>query len=77
MGHGSQDTIGYAQQAYELDGVWCPICDLMGRIVCDGPRVSATGPDDRESALSDDLCVCKCEPPPRLLPSQYTSYVDV
>lgn len=77
MGLDSRDTIGHAQQAYERDEVWCPTCQSMGVIVCGGPRFPATGPDGRESALSDDLCVCKCEPSPRLLPSQSTSYVDV
>ena len=71
------DRIGDREQAYERDDVWCPACQSMGNIVCDGPRLSMKGPDGREGALSDDICVCRCDVPPRLLPSQYASYVDV
>lgn len=70
------DKVGEREQAYELDPVWCPGCQSMGRIVCVGPRFSSKGPDGREAALSDDLCVCKCEPSPLLVPSQMTSWVD-
>ncbi|MCG5075966.1 PAAR domain-containing protein [Paraburkholderia sp. RG36] len=77
MGGDPNDRIGDREQAYEQDEVWCPCCQSTGRIVCSGPRFSMRGPDGREGALSDDLCVCKCDPSPRLLPSQYSSYVDV
>lgn len=70
------DKLGDREQAYERDEVWCPACESVGRIVCIGPRFSMKGPDGREGALSDDLCVCKCEPSPCLIPSQHTSYVD-
>ncbi|WP_211450960.1 PAAR domain-containing protein [Collimonas antrihumi] len=71
------DAIGNREQAYEGAPVWCPACKTMGRIVCVGPGHSMTGPDGRQSALSDDLCVCKCEPSPRLIASQRDSFVDV
>ncbi|WP_338060172.1 PAAR domain-containing protein [Burkholderia vietnamiensis] len=77
MGGDSNDMIGDREQAYEEDEVWCSACHSAGRIVCDGPRLSMKGPDGREGALSDDLCVCKCSVPPRLLPSQYSAYVDI
>ncbi|CAN7295420.1 PAAR domain-containing protein [Trinickia sp. LjRoot230] len=73
----SLDTIADREQAYEGDHIWCPSCRSVGRIVCDGLRISMKGVDGREGALSDDLCVCKCSPSPRLIPSQYSSYVDV
>jgi hypothetical protein len=38
----------------------------------DGPRHSDRF-DGREKALSDDLCRCKCDPPPRLVASQTLS----
>ncbi|PCE33773.1 PAAR domain-containing protein [Burkholderia ubonensis] len=76
LGGDSNDRIGDREQAYERDEVWCPVCQSTGHIVCDGARISMRGPDGREGALSDDLCVCKCNPPPRLLPSQHSSYVD-
>lgn len=77
LGGDSNDTLGGFAQAYEHDEVWCPACKSMGHIVCDGHRLPMQGPDGREGALSDDLCVCKCSTPPRLLPSQFTSYVDL
>ncbi|WGS50343.1 PAAR domain-containing protein [Paraburkholderia sp. D15] len=73
----TRDLLGEREQAYEGDPVLCPVCKTVGRIQCEGPRVSMTGPDARQAALSDDVCMCACTPPPRLLPSQKTSYVDV
>jgi hypothetical protein len=29
-----------------------------------------TAPDGRHAALSDDLCICGCHPPPKLIASQ-------
>ena len=72
-----KDLIGDREQAYENDPVWCPACKTMGKIVCDGPRISTTGPDGRQAALSDDLCVCRCPTPPRLVASQTVSYIEV
>jgi len=71
------DRIGNREQAYENDPVWCPACQSMGQIVCVGPRLSMTGPDGRQGALSDDLCVCQCTLSPTLVPSQDASYMDV
>ncbi|GLQ52320.1 PAAR domain-containing protein [Dyella flava] len=76
-GGDANDMVNNREQAFENDPVWCPACNTLGRIVCDGPRISMKGPDGREAALSDDLCVCRCSPSPRLIPSQSTSYVDV
>lgn len=72
-----KDLIGEREQAYENDPVWCPACKKIGKIVCDGQRISTTGPDGRQAALSDDLCVCGCPTPPRLVASQSTSYIEV
>ncbi|WP_087046135.1 PAAR domain-containing protein [Caballeronia ptereochthonis] len=77
LGGDSLDRVGGREQAYERDEIWCPACRSIGLIVCDGTRLSMTGPDGRQGALSDDLCICACEPPPRLIPSQSSSYVDV
>ncbi len=76
MGGDPNDRVDDREQAYEYDDVWCPECQSMGHIVCDGPRLPNKGADGREGALSDDLCMCKCDPPPRLLSSQNTSHVD-
>lgn len=77
QGGDSNDLLGGREQAYETDPVLCPVCKTVGLIKCEGPRFSMTGPDGRQAALSDDLCVCLCTPHPRLVPSQDTSYVDV
>ncbi|WP_454738534.1 PAAR domain-containing protein [Cupriavidus necator] len=77
VGGDGSDLLGGRKQAYENDPIWCPACKTMGRIVCAGPRLSMRGPDGREDALSDDLCVCRCDPSPRLIPAQHSSYVDV
>jgi len=71
------DMLGDREQAYEGDPVACPVCKTIGRIVCLGPRHSMTSPDGREAALSDDICLCLCQPSSPFLPSQYTSYMDV
>lgn len=77
QGGDANDVIGDREQAYENDPVWCPVCKMVGKIVCDGQRISTTGPDGRQVALSDDLCVCQCSTPPRLIASQSVSYIEV
>nr|WP_105510000.1 PAAR domain-containing protein [Paraburkholderia sp. BL21I4N1] len=56
--------------AQEGDDVSCPACNSIGKIQCDGPRVTMSGPNGRRVALSDDLCICQCSPPPKLVASQ-------
>lgn len=73
----SLDILHGRAQAYDGDPVWCPQCNTMGKIACSGPRMPTKGPDGRETALSDDACVCQCHPSPRLVASQTISYVDV
>ncbi|WP_321955381.1 PAAR domain-containing protein [Paraburkholderia bannensis] len=75
-GGDGQDLRNGREQAYEHDPVWCPVCKTMGAIQCDGARISTTGPDGRQAALSDDLCICLCSPPPKLVPSQSVSYIE-
>ncbi|MEQ5837945.1 PAAR domain-containing protein [Paraburkholderia acidicola] len=62
--------------AHENDDVACPACNSTGKIQCDGPRVPMKGPDGRRVALSDDLCICKCNPPPKLVASQQAMSID-
>ncbi|HEF5155856.1 PAAR motif family protein [Burkholderia multivorans] len=77
QGGDGSDVIGEREQAYEHDPVWCPVCKTVGKIGCSGQRISTTGPDGREAALSDDLCLCACPTPPKLVASQSVSYVDI
>ncbi|PTQ91435.1 putative Zn-binding protein involved in type VI secretion [Paraburkholderia sp. GV068] len=76
QGGDSTDMLNGREQAYENDPVWCPVCKTVGHIQCQGSRVPTTGPDGREVALSDDLCICACEPSPRLVASQSVSSSD-
>jgi uncharacterized Zn-binding protein involved in type VI secretion len=76
-GGNGHDRLQHREQAYEGDRVWCPACNTMGQIVCTGSRTPLKGPDGREAALSDDLCACRCDPSPRLVPSQSSSYDDI
>jgi uncharacterized Zn-binding protein involved in type VI secretion len=70
------DTINGVPAALERDTCWCPKCNSVGVIMPDGPRISDTF-DGREAALSDDLCICKCSPPPRLVAAQDFAYQTV
>ena len=63
--------------AHEGDEVSCPACNSAGKIQCDGPRQAMTAPDGRHAALSDDLCICKCDPPPKLVASRNSMSVEV
>jgi uncharacterized Zn-binding protein involved in type VI secretion len=62
-------TVNDVPLAREGDFVNCPACQTQGRIKCAGLRISAII-DNKEFALSDDLCICNCDPPPQLIASQ-------
>ncbi|MDM0112588.1 PAAR domain-containing protein [Variovorax sp. J22R133] len=62
------------QTAWEGDQVECPKCGSIGVIQCTGDRPApSTDAAGRQQALSLDLCICKCTPPPLLVQTQ-TSY---
>ena len=63
------ETINGAPLAVDGDTCWCPKCLSEGVIRPDGPRLPETI-DGRQAALHDDLCICKCKPPPRLVAAQ-------
>lgn len=67
------DTLDGKEIAYEHDMVKCFACGTTGYIVCVGAHPHETGAGGKHSALSDDLCVCKCDPSPRLVASQHRS----
>lgn len=66
---GSFKSINGAKAALEGDKVWCPKCGSEGVIMLDGPRLTSTC-NGKPYALNDDLCMCKCSPPPRLVAAQ-------
>jgi uncharacterized Zn-binding protein involved in type VI secretion len=55
--------------AVEGSQIKCPKCKSIGFIQIAGTRVPSTI-YGKEIALSDDLCICGCHPPPRLIASQ-------
>lgn len=69
----SSDLIDGRAVAYEGDPVYCPKCNKTGWILCDGKRQAELGINGRKPALSWDLCICDCDPHPRLIASQYHS----
>jgi hypothetical protein len=69
-------TINDAPVAHMDDPVSCPACNTVGVIKPDGPRLGETFYGG-EVALSDDLCICKCDPPPRLIANQALSCQEI
>jgi hypothetical protein len=69
----SHGTIDGVQIALEGDAVSCPACKAQGKIQCIGPRIPETW-NGKNVALENDLCVCGCPSPPRLVPNQSLRY---
>jgi uncharacterized Zn-binding protein involved in type VI secretion len=66
-------SLNGAPVALEGDPVDCPACGAQGVIKCVMPRlVDRFG--DKEYALSDDLCICGCNPSPKLIANQNLKY---
>lgn len=55
--------------AVEGDQIQCPKCGSLGQIRCVPPRLNETV-NGRPPALADDLCICGCTPPPKLIANQ-------
>jgi hypothetical protein len=62
-------SVDGARIALEGDTVFCKACNSNGLIKPDGPRLSERF-DNRQVALSDDLCICNCKQAPRLVNTQ-------
>ncbi len=65
----SQFIINGAHVALENDKIACRSCKSTGYILCTGPR-NPESYEGRPVALENDFCICGCNPPPRLIPSQ-------
>lgn len=63
-------TIHGKAQACHGARIYCPTCKSEGRIAGAGPSRPHTL-HGKQAALENDLCICKCDPPPRLLASQH------
>lgn len=53
--------------------VYCPRCKGVGTIAPHGPRRPGTLMG-RRAALEGDLCLCRCDPPPQLVASQWDMF---
>lgn len=62
--------------AYEDDTIQCKACKSVGIIKLDGTRLPFKGPNGKAAALSGDLCICGCHPPPRLVASQTNHWTE-
>lgn len=59
--------------ALEGDAIFCPACKSPGKIKIFGPRIPESW-NGKQVALQDDLCLCKCASPPRLIANQRHKY---
>ena len=66
---GSLISVDGVKIALDGDTVFCKACNSHGVIQLDGPRLNESF-NNRQVALGDDLCICKCDPPPRLVNTQ-------
>ncbi|WP_371875104.1 PAAR domain-containing protein [Duganella vulcania] len=62
-------SINGVKIAVEGDLVFCPACKTQGKIQCVEPRIPEMW-NGKKIALGDDLCICGCPNPPRLIPNQ-------
>lgn len=65
----SAGSINGVPIALENDTIFCPACKSQGKIVCVGPRIPETW-NGKQVALENDLCMCACASPPKLVPNQ-------
>jgi uncharacterized Zn-binding protein involved in type VI secretion len=72
----SMRRIGGVPVALEGDTVHCQACGSDGVIQLDGPRLTERW-NGKLVALEDDLCVCSCSTPPKLVAIQQTVCQDV
>jgi uncharacterized Zn-binding protein involved in type VI secretion len=70
-------SIGGRCASFDGAAVWCPACKSAGRICASGPRRPFMLSNGRQIALDNDLCLCKCSPPPRLIASQSQAGMSV
>lgn len=65
----SNRSINGVKVAVEDDKVMCAACRSLGTIKLSGPHLTELS-NGKHVALQDDLCLCKCASPPRLIAVQ-------
>ncbi|WP_322092448.1 PAAR domain-containing protein [Paraburkholderia bannensis] len=63
-------TSGGRPLAYVGAEVSCPACNSTGKIANVMPYMPMTFCSGKQVALENDVCLCKCDPPPKLIASQ-------
>jgi uncharacterized Zn-binding protein involved in type VI secretion/D-alanyl-D-alanine dipeptidase len=56
--------------SYHGARIYCPACQSTGH-ACNVPPFHTMLLTGKQALLNDDLCLCKCSPPPRLIASQH------
>jgi uncharacterized Zn-binding protein involved in type VI secretion len=69
-------SINGVKVAVEGDSIVCPACRSKGVIRNFGPRIPESW-NGKQVALQDDLCVCACPSPPRLIANQHLKYQNI
>lgn len=72
----SSCSINGVAVAIEGDSIVCPACRSKGVIQIFGPRIPESW-NGKQMALQDDLCVCACPAPPRLVANQTLKYQSI
>ncbi|WP_175714002.1 PAAR domain-containing protein [Burkholderia ambifaria] len=68
-------TVNGQPFAYQDAKINCQSCSSVGAIRNIGPN-RPMGLMGKQVALENDLCICKCNPPPRLIASQRTAFIE-
>ena len=61
--------------SYHGASIYCPACKQTGR-ACNVPPMRPMGFMGKQALLENDICLCGCQPPPRLIASQSTMHVS-
>ena len=72
-------SIDDKQVVLEGDIIVCRTCKSTGYVLCVGPRIPEFWGEGvgKQVALENDLCICKCSSPPRLIANQSLSYQTI
>lgn len=61
--------------SYHGAAIYCHGCKTVGHI-CSVPPYRPFSILGKQVALDNDICICKCSPPPRLIASQNTAFMS-
>lgn len=64
-----------APLSYHGASIYCPACKRTGK-ACNVPPMRPMIFMGKQALLENDICLCGCNPPPRLIASQSTMYVS-